>query len=209
MDNRYKITLSNHNIYKEIELTPEMTQIKVGTGVECDVRLSKELFFGQIELLFVKNGKDWSVHCSDNLYLSVGDIRKLMTKNLAHGDSLEIKYQESDNYVLSLDFLIDFDDGKRKYERIIDISGMNLVTIGASANCNIGISGSYVHNDTIAIRNNNHALVLDIQNTTYGVYVNGKKARTGDKIGEGDFISISDYFFYFKSGKIWTQISPI
>ena len=206
MDNRYKITLSNHNIYKEIELTPEINQIKVGTGVECDVRLSKELFFGQIELFFVKNGSDWSVHCSDNLYLSVGDVRKLMTKNLSHGDALEVKYQESDNYVLSLDFLIDFDDGKRKYERIIDIAGTSTLTIGAPVNCNISISGNYVQNDAVVINRKNEELILEIQNTTYGVYINGKKAKTGDKISEGDFLSLSDYFFYFKNAKVWTQI---
>ena len=113
---RYKITLSSKSIYKEIELTPDVQQIKVGTGVECDIRLRKELFFGRIELLFVKNGNEWSVHCSDNIYLTVGDIRKLVTKTLVHGDVLEIKYQESDNLVFTMEFLIDFDDGKKKYE---------------------------------------------------------------------------------------------
>ena len=97
--NRYKITLSSNTVYKEIELAPDAQQVKVGTGVDCDIRLRKELFFGQIELLFVKNGKEWSVHCSDNLYLTVGDIRKLMTKNLVHGDVLEIKYE---NGILNL-----------------------------------------------------------------------------------------------------------
>ena len=76
--NRYKITLSSNTVYKEIELAPDAQQVKVGTGVDCDIRLRKEFFFGQIELLFVKNGNEWSVHCSDNLYLTVGDIRKLM-----------------------------------------------------------------------------------------------------------------------------------
>lgn len=206
MENRYKITLSNHNLYKEIELTPEMNQIKVGTGVECDVRLSKDLFFGQIELLFVKNGTDWSIHCSDNLYLSVDDVRKLMTKNLTHGDTLEVKYQDSDNFVFALDFLIDFDGEKRKYERIIDISSATSLTIGTATNCNISINGSYVKSDAVVINKNNNSLTLNIQNSTYGVYVNGKKAKSGEKLGEGDFLSISDYFFYFKNGKVWTQI---
>ena len=52
--NRYKITLSSNTVYKEIELAPDAQQIKVGTGVDCDIRLRKELFFGQIELLFVQ-----------------------------------------------------------------------------------------------------------------------------------------------------------
>ena len=46
MNNRYKITISNNNIYKEIELDQECQQLKVGSGIDCDVRLRKELFFG-------------------------------------------------------------------------------------------------------------------------------------------------------------------
>ena len=46
--NRYKITLSSNTIYKEIELAPDAQQFKVGTGVDCDIRLRKEFFFGQI-----------------------------------------------------------------------------------------------------------------------------------------------------------------
>ncbi|MBR2058905.1 MAG: hypothetical protein IJ982_08360 [Fibrobacter sp.] len=37
MDNRYKITLSNDHIYREIELSPDLHRVKVGTGVDCDV----------------------------------------------------------------------------------------------------------------------------------------------------------------------------
>lgn len=203
---RYKITLSSNTVYKEIELAPDAQQVKVGTGVDCDVRLRKELFFGQIELLFVKSGKEWSVHCSDNLYLTVGDIRKLMTKNLVHGDILEIKYQESDNLVFTMDFLIDFDDGKKKYERIIDVSGVTSFTIGAPSNCDIVIAGEYVKDDALLLNKKADGFVIDIQNSTYGVYINGKKAKSKDVIKDGDFFSISDYFFYYKNGQLWTEI---
>lgn len=206
--NRYKVTLSSNTVYKEIELASDMQLVKVGTGVDCDIRLRKELFFGQIELVFSKNGDDWAVSCSDNMYLTVGDIRKLMTKKLAHGDVLEIKYQESDNLVFTMEFLIDFDDGKKKYERAIDISGAASLTIGALANCNIAISGEYIKEDMIILNKNSDGFVVDIQNTTYGVYINGKKAKNKDIIKDGDFLSISDYFFYFKDNKIWTQIRP-
>lgn len=40
----------------------------------------------------------------------------------------------------------------------------------------------------------------------HGVYINGKKTKNKDIIKDGDFLSISDYFFYFKDDKIWTQI---
>lgn len=55
MKSRYKISISNRNVYKEIELTPEMEHLSVGTAVDADVRLRKELFFGVIDLEFKKN----------------------------------------------------------------------------------------------------------------------------------------------------------
>lgn len=204
--NRYKVTLSSNTVYKEIELASDMQQVKVGTGVDCDVRLRKELFFGQIELVFVKNGNDWAVSCSDNMYLTVGDIRKLMTKKLVHGDVLEIKYQESDNLVFTMEFLIDFDDGKKKYERAIDVSGVNSVTIGTSQSCNIAIGGQYAKNDMLVLNRKAEGFVVDIQNTTYGVYINGQKAKSGDAVKSSDFFSVSDYFFYYKSDVICTEI---
>ena len=206
MENRYKIILSGRNLYKEIALPPEAQQVKVGTGIDCDVRLRKELFFGKIELLFAKHNNSWAVHCSDNLYLSLGDIRKLMTQNLTHGDSLEVKYQESDNFLFSIDFLIDFDDGKKKYERIIDLSGVSQFSIGSQSNANIVIGGDYVSNDLIVLSKNGNTFSVTINQTTYGVYINGKKAKNNDILSNGDFLSVSDHFFYYKNDKLWTQI---
>lgn len=202
---RYKVTLSSNTVYKEIELASDLQQVKVGTGVDCDIRLRKELFFGQIELTFIKNKDTWTVICSDNLYITVGDVRKLATKQLNHGDVLEVKYQDSDNLVFAMRFLIDFDDGK-KYERIIDIFGATSLTIGTSENCNITIGGEYAKDDALVLTRKSDGFVVDIQNTTYGVYINGKKAKNKDIIKDRDFLSVSDYFFYFKNNKIWTQI---
>ena len=204
--NRYKVTLSSNTVYKEIELASDLQQVKVGTGIDCDIRLRKELFFGQIELIFAKSGDTWTVTCSDNLYITVGDVRKLATKQLNHGDELEIKYQESDNLVFTMEFLIDFDDGKKKYERIIDVSGITSLTIGTSANCNIVIGGEYAKDDALVLTKKSEEFVVDIKRTNYGVYINGKKAKSKDVIKNDDFLSISDFFFYFKDNKIWTQI---
>lgn len=206
MESRYKIILSNNNLYKEIELAPGTQQVKVGTGVECDIRLLKKLFFGQIELLFTKNNDGCSVLCSDNLYITVGDVRKLVTKQLNHGDVLEVHYQESDNIVLTMEFLLDFDNGKLKYERIIDVSNCNSFSVGVSNNCNIVLQSDYVKNDYIEFTKQSDALFARVQNSTYGLYHNGQKTSTTEKIGNGDFFSVSDYFFYYKNGQLWTEI---
>ena len=205
MDNRYKVILSSKNVYKEIELTPDAQQVRVGTDIDCDIRLGKNLFFGKVEILFVKTEKGWTVRCSDNLYLTVGDIRKLISKDLHHGDTLEVKYQDSDIFVFSLDFLIDFDDGKKKYERVIDVSRCREFTMGCGSGFNVGIRSDFVKNDALALSAKGNGFQLNIQQTTYGVYINGRRARSGDIVHDGDFLSVSDFFFYLKDGSLWSE----
>ena len=205
MESRYKIVISNRNLYKEIELAPNAQQLRVGTGTECDVRLHKDLFFEQIELMFVKNDDNWVVSCSDNLYLTIGkgDIRKLMTKNLKHGDSFEVKYQSSDNLMFYVDFLIDFDSGKTKYDRAIRVSNASSITIGAGA-ANIALGSAYAKKDFIELIRKDKEYTLNIKSTTYGIYHNGKKAVSGEMIKDGDFLSVADYFFYYRDELLWT-----
>lgn len=210
MDKRYKIIISNKNLYKEIELAPDVCQLKVGTGIDCDARLRKDLFFDQIEMLFVKNNNGWTVMCSDNIYLSLGDARKLITKHLENGDMAEIKYQESDNTAFSMNFVIDFNMEKRNYERVIEINGIPCLKIGSTSECDIVISGEYVPNDEIILNETQENLyVLDVVKTTYGIYINGNKAKRGDTLKCGDFLSVSDYYFYIGDNKcIYTEIRP-
>lgn len=206
MSRRYKCIVSNKNIYRELELAADLRQVKMGTDLDCDMRLRKEFFFEKIELLFEKTGDDWMVQCGDNLYLSVGDARKLVTKQLVHGDVVEIKYQESDNVAFTLEYLIDFDNGKKKYEREIDITDKQMVTIGSASNCDIVISGEYTKNDSIALRRVAEGYALVIQQTAYGVYINGRKAKGNEIVKSGDFLSVSDFFFYLKEDSLWTEI---
>lgn len=206
MDNRYKIVISSRTIYREIELSPSAKQLKIGTDMDCDVRLHKSLFFGRIELLFTKVNEEWSLLCSDNLYITVGDIRKMVTKKLHNGDALEIKYFDSDNTVFSLDFLIDFDDGHIRYERIIDTSYQPEIRIGCASDNTVVIKSPYVKDDRIVLSRYGENYTIRIDNASYGVLHNGKQAESGELVKNGDFISISDFFFCLKDGRLWTQI---
>lgn len=206
MNNRYTIILSSNHIYKEIELAPDTDRMKVGTGVECDVRLHRSLFFEPVELTFSRQGEQWSVCCADNLYLTVGGVRKLLTMDLNHGNSFEVKYQQSNSTVIRVDFLIDFFDGKQKYERLINIDSQNAVSIGSARTNHIIINSAYIENDNFTLHRQGDSLRLAIESTTYGIYHNGKLAKDQQIIASGDFFSVADFFFYYKDGTLWTQI---
>ena len=206
METRFKVIISNNNLYKEIEITPSDKEITIGTSVESVVRVRKELFFEPFELRMVKNEGNWTLICSDNVYISVGDVRKLMTRTLSHGDIVEIRYQNSENLVVNFDFYIDFEDGKKKYERRISIANLNAFTIGNAPLSNIYINSQYVYKENIQVVNKSDQLVLNIVDTTYGVYHNGNKAVNGEIIIDGDFFSLGDFFFYFKNNELWTEV---
>jgi len=205
MESRYKIIIYNKNIFKEIEIASDVTRVKVGTGAECDYRLRKDMFFEPIEIVFSKTEDTWSAFCSDNLYITVGDVRKLITKNLTHGENIEIKYQNSDNNVFFVEFIIDFDSENRKYNKVISLTGTQSLSIGSKASNNIYIRSQYVKNDDIVLENKKTSATLTILNTTYGIYHNGMRAQNHEEIKNGDFFSIADFFFYYKDGKIYTE----
>lgn len=206
MKNRYKIILSNSKLYKEIELMPDMQRVKIGTGMDCDARLRKDSFFEHVELLLVKNEFGWEIHCSENLYLTSGDIRKLMTKQLEHGDILQVKYQAFDSVAFSFEFLLDFDSGEWRHDRIIDVTGVNKITMGSASTCTFILGSEFVRGDDIHLMRDGDDFILEIKQSRYGIYINGRKAKSGAAVQEGDFLTVSDYLFYFKSNRIWAPI---
>lgn len=206
MENRYKIIINNNSLYKEIELNDKMEIVKVGTTIDCNFRMHKELFFEPIELIFSRNEKQWELQCADNLYITTGDIRKLITKKLYHGDSLELKYQGSNNKVFNIDFLIDFDSGRKRYERIIDLSNQKQFCIGGLDDCAIKIKSEYITDDQILFQKKGSSFNAQIRNSMYGMYHNGKKVSDEVEIKSGDFFSICEFSFYYKNEKLWTEI---
>lgn len=205
MGNRYKIILTNNNIYKEIELTDDIKEFTIGTSVDCDFRLRKEHFFDSIELKILHSNENWTVVCGENLYISLGEVRKILTADLIHGDIVEIKYQASDNQAMLLEFLINFDNGNIKYERDINISSCKKLTIGTNSESDICIFGEYVGGDEIVLKKNAEGYELQTKRSSYGVYHNGRKAKKTEQLKNGDFFSVSDYFFYLKDNHLWTQ----
>lgn len=132
MVNKYKVIISNQNIYKEIELPLDKNKIIIGTNLGCDVRLHKDLFFEPIELTLINIDDKWHIFCSDNLYLTKGNSKKLINLELLQGDIYIVKYQIYDQDVFQLEFLIDFENNKKKYDRVIEISKNQSIKIGTN-----------------------------------------------------------------------------
>lgn len=208
MDKRYRIIVSGKKMYKEIEVTPESKVIRFGTENNCDFRVRKDLFFEPIELTFTKDVQgQWNVMCSDNLYICIDEIRKLMTAPVQHGTELLFKYQKSSSDALHIQFLIDFDYEHKEYNRKYDISSLKAISIGSAPDNNIIIGGLYTSNDKVLLNNNKNSLELYVQSSTYGVYHNGNLVNKQAEIKNGDFFSIANFSFYYKNNCLFTQQS--
>lgn len=208
MENRYKLRLANKQFYKEIELPPDTQSMSIGTGMESQERLKKELFFEHIGLHLQKGTNGWRLTCSENLYLSTGDVRKRLSVELKHGDELTIHYQSSDYVVCSFSFTLDFDHERKAYDLAIDIAEISHFQIGATDQCDIRIQGEHLDGDILDIQQRNGVLCLSDQGMQYGVYVNGVQISSHAEVHEYDFFSIVGFFFYYRNGKLYTSSGP-
>ena len=207
MDNRYKAIFSNKRIYKEVELPYDSRIVKVGTKKSCDVRFSKDQFFEEFEIVFENTGHAWQVNSEDNIYISVDGVMKLTSRILTHGEEFLIKYQDSNQEIFKVSFMLDFDFEKKDYDRIIDISNISQLRIGNSDKYEICLNEPLLGADVITVSNNNGKFSIHEGNTKYGVYVNGGKIRGSAELSDYDFFSVVGYSFYLKYGKLYTSKS--
>ena len=209
MDYGYIVKISNNKIYREIQLQNDIKTLRIGLGTECDVRFYKELFFEKFCLTLTNKNNAWQITCSDNVYIDAGDVRKLVTKNLVHGDIFKVKYQSGETELFKVEFLIDFDNADKKYERVIDISNLDCVTIGSNPSSNIILNSPYTVNDRLELRKNGADYMLRIISSACGAYHNGAKAANNEKIKNGDFFSVAQFSFYIKNGRLMTDTNVL
>jgi S-DNA-T family DNA segregation ATPase FtsK/SpoIIIE len=205
MNARYKITVSNKNLYKEIELASEAECIVIGTSIDAEVRLRKELFFESIQLELRKINGKWSIFSSDNIYFNLGDARKLMSLQLEHGMSFKVCYQNSDNDLFTVDFMIDFDYASKNYDLDINLGGVSTVLIGGRNDCSIRLFGDFVGDDVLELKNENGSWVVYDKGCRYGVNVNGKKIDQREILKNHYFFSVVGFSFYYSENHLYTD----
>lgn len=204
MNNKYRLIISKKDLYKEIEINDDITSLKIGTSPNCDVKFRKDSFFESIEINLFENNRGWNISCSDNLFLSVGDVRKLITKELKHGDILYVKYQNSGSEVLKIEFLLDFNMDNFKYDVAINVKDFNSFSIGGKG-CDIVIDNDYSNGEKVVIKHLNNGYEIEKHNTNYGVYINGIKLDGSYNLKDHDFITVAGVGFYLSNNELLTS----
>lgn len=204
MQNNYLLVLEGGNMLREVELSRDSRVVRVGTTQHCEVRFRKDLFFSPFELeLNCDELGQWAIVCSDEVYFSIDGVRKLAFVRLSHGAEFAVRYAKNDTILFVLRFTIDFGTDQSSYDRMIDLSGMQGLSIGGKPNCNLALKSTYTVDDMIQIRRIGGAFYLSESASKYGTYYNGKRLTGEVELRDMSFIAIANYSFYYKDSKLF------
>jgi S-DNA-T family DNA segregation ATPase FtsK/SpoIIIE len=203
---KYKIVINGKNIYSEYALPDgDDSIVKIGTTKNCQVRFNKDHFFDEFEFYLSKKDSGWQLNCDKGVYFTTDGVMKIYYKDMSHGDMVWVKYQNFDGEIFKLNFFIDFDADEKNYERVIDISNINEISIGGLDGCDIVLKDELIGNDTVTLKAIDGEYHIIDNKTRYGVYINGKKASDRTKLNNYDFFMIVGYSFYFKDKRLYTS----
>lgn len=202
----YKVVIFGKNLYQEISLQGEYeTGVVIGTTRKSMIRFESARFFEdfEIELFFEDN---WRVSCSSNIYIESDSILKLYSKELIHGDEVEICYENSKSELFKLLFTIDFDEIVCDYMRVFNIKAATNMTIGGTEYCSVYIDDNLLGQDYITLNRQGDNFLIDDSHTKYGIYINGFKNRDDvAQIQNYDFFMVNGISFYLKDDRLYTD----
>lgn len=207
VENRYQLIINNNRIYKEIELLSGSKNLRIGTNRSCDIRLGREQFSVDFEISLVNDNAKWTIKCDEHIYISTDGEKKIVSKDLEHGDEFVFKYQQSNQEIFKVCFMLDFDFDKKNYDRVIDVSNIESLNIGGNSQCGLLLKDELIGNDFITFSKKSGKFYVTDNITKYGVYVNGIKVKGTAEVNDYDFFSITQFSFYYKEERIYTSKS--
>lgn len=129
----YKISINNQIGYREFSISRDADHVRLGTTSACELRLDKDEYFGNIEILFDSDNGGWKAICNDDVYISAGDVRKLSFIKLNNGDSLDVCYSSTGSVAFHFEFNIDFEAQIPRFNHYITLSPNS--TLSMAENC--------------------------------------------------------------------------
>ncbi len=206
-NDQYKITVFGKNIYREyIVNTKEKNSVRITTLNEGDMRFERSNFFCDFDIQCVYSDGCWNITTDDNAYFIRDGILKSSKVSLRNGDSAQLKYADSGAELFRIEIFIDFDCIERKYDKVVDLSKIQEITIGGSDGCNIEIHDSLIRDDYITVRNEDGTIYAYDNNTRYGIYIDGVKAEKRAKLSDYSFLAFAGCMFFIKNNHMYMDI---
>ena len=205
MDYQYKVIVSNRTVYKEFEIPADMENVRLGTTSSCEFRLNPESFFEDIEIEFTKQNGQWIVDCSDSEYFSRGDMRKLYSTEMKHGDIVSVCYSNTGNEAFELRFMIDFEAKIPNYNWYIDLP--DEVVISSETGATIFLKSQFEKHMKLIVKKRGEMFQLQEIQSSFGVLLNGQRIQKTADLHDCDFFSVDEYQFFYKNRKVYFDIN--
>ena len=97
----FKLIIYGRNIYREEVLNNQFEVIKLGTTVDCDIRFNENIFLKSFKIKFLRNNDLWTIVCDENTEIH-SHKKILKSKELYNGDSISIKYTQTDINIFNI-----------------------------------------------------------------------------------------------------------
>lgn len=201
---QYRIVITRKNQTREIILNSEMRGIKIGSSRECSVKLTD---IPVCEVSLINRDGRWQVTTRDSVFLGEnGNCDNLVqTKTLIHGISLAIVEGKQKERLFDLYYEIDFDLVHQNFRRIIELSRISQIRIGAGSSCEVRLGDPDATGEFLTLSRDGKGWILSPQTTRYGVYINGTRISDDTHVWDSDFFYVMDYIFYYKEGRLFTS----
>lgn len=203
MELQYKIIVSNRTVYKEFEIMPDMEAVALGTTSACEFRLNPDAFFAVIELKLQKKGESWILECGENIYVSRGDMRKLLSMELEHGDVISVCYAASGDVAFQLRFMINFEAKVPDYNWKTDLRQKDYWLFSGEDGADIQMKGNFSRECSVAVRKSGSGYEVEELHSQYGIYRNGQKIQGVVSLEDEDFIFVAEFSFFYKKGFLY------
>lgn len=203
MEATYKITLFNKRLYKEINLTQEKNIIVIGTDKSCDVRFNQEGFSEDFKFIVRRTNTGWQLRCDNGTYISDVNAMKYVSKSLNHGDTFSIRYQSTNQEIIKLSFVLNFEAETPNFNRKIDISNQKSISFGSASNSGIVLLDSFIEPCEFVLQKESNGWVVIENGSKYGVFVNGQRISNSQVVTDYSFFSVLGYSFYLKDNFIY------
>ncbi len=207
MNYQYKVIVCNRTVYKEFEIPADMENVRLGTTSLCEFRLNPKFFFEDIEIEFTEESNQWNIDCSDSIYFRKGDMRKLYSTGIGHGDIISVCYSNTGNEAFELRFLIDFEARVPNYNWYIEIA--DKVEISSDRGATLCLKSQFDKNIRLFVMRKENRCRLQKVQSEYGVLLNGQNIQGTVELKDNDFFSVDEYQFYYKEGKIYFDKSGL
>ncbi|MCL2391598.1 MAG: type VII secretion protein EssC [Oscillospiraceae bacterium] len=202
---RYILTIQNSNVFKEVDVSSDTPEIKIGTLQECDVRLKHDLFNIPVLLTLAFIEDEWRVSCTGELFFASRGLPDCAETKLRHGDVIFVCSASDKSELLSLSFSYDLTVNAINFDTIIDIRNMTDFIIGDTPKAQVFLSSAFAAGEYINLsRKNSDTYVLNAANARTSATLNGIRVFDKAEVKEFDFIGIADYSFYFRNGLLYT-----